>query len=85
MHTALVRIGIRWSMEAAGIAVGEMQIIKLNSGEKTTYQIDGTVIKEQTPISINWCDKCESWKPLEFGRYDGAQGLTMLWFCMECK
>ena len=85
MHTALVRAGIRWSMEAAGIAVGEMQIIKLNSGEKTTYQIDGTVIKEQTPVSINWCDKCETWKPLEFGRYDGAQGLTMLWFCLECK
>ena len=85
MLTALVRAGIRWSMEAAGIAVGEMQIIKLNSGEKTTYQIDGTVIKEQTPVSINWCDKCETWKPLEFGRYDGAQGLTMLWFCLECK
>ena len=85
MHTALVRAGIRWSMEAAGIAVGEMQIIKLNTGQKTTYQIDGTVIKEQTPVSINWCDKCETWKPLEFGRYDGAQGLTMLWFCMECK
>ena len=85
MHTALVRAGIRWSMEAAGIAVGEMEIIKLNTGQKTTYKIDGTVIKEQTPISINWCDKCESWKPLEYGRYDGAQGLTMLWFCLECK
>ena len=85
MHTTLVRIGIGWSMEAAGIAVGEMQIIKLNTGQKTTYKIDGTVIKEQTPISINWCDKCESWKPLEFGRYDGAQGLTMLWFCLDCK
>ena len=85
MHTALVRAGIRWSMEAAGIAVGEMQIIKLNTGQKTTYQIDGTVIKEQTPVSINWCDKCETWKPLEFGRYDGAQGLTMLWFCLDCK
>ena len=85
MHTTLVRIGIGWSMEAAGIAVGEMQIIKLNTGQKTTYQIDGTVIKEQTPVSINWCDKCETWKPLEFGRYDGAQGLTMLWFCLDCK
>ena len=85
MHTTLVRADIRWSMEAAGIAVGEMQIIKLNTGEKTTYQIDGTVIKEQTPVSINWCDKCETWKPLEFGRYEGAQGLTMLWVCMECK
>jgi hypothetical protein len=47
-------------MEAAGIAVGEMEIIKLNTGQKTTYKIDGTVIKEQTPISINWCDKCKS-------------------------
>jgi len=72
-------------MEAAGITVGEMEIIKLNTGQKTTYKIDGTVIKEQNPISINWCDKCESWKPPEFGRYDGAQGLTMLWICMECK
>ena len=85
MHTTLVRAGIRWSMEAAGIAVGEMEIIKLNTGQKTTYKIDGTIIKEQSPISINWCDKCESWKPLEFGRYDGAQGLTMIWVCMECK
>ena len=85
MHTTLVRAGIRWSMEATGIAVGEMEIIRLNTGQKTTYKIDGTVIKEQNPISINWCDKCESWKPLEFGRYDGAQGLTMLWLCMECK
>ena len=85
MHATLVRAGIRWSMEATGVIVGEMEIIKLNTGQKTTYKIDGTVIKEQTPISINWCDKCESWKPLEFGRYDGAQGLTMLWICQECK
>ena len=85
MHTTLVRAGIRWSMEATGIAVGEMQMTNLSSGEKTTFQIDGTVIKEQTEISINWCDKCEMWKPKEFGRYDGAQGLTMLWFCLECK
>ena len=37
-------------MEAAGIAMGEMEIIKLNTGEKTTYAIDGTIIKEQNPI-----------------------------------
>ena len=65
--------------------MGEMEIIKLNTGEKTIYAIDGTVIKEQNPIKINWCDKCEKWQPLEFGRYDGAQGLTMLWVCVECK
>jgi hypothetical protein len=67
-----------------GSVMGELNIQKPN-GESITYQIDGTVIKEQSEISINWCDKCEKWKPKEFGRYDGAQGLTMLWVCMECK
>jgi hypothetical protein len=56
--------------------MGELNITRLDTGEKTTFQIDGTVIKEQSEISINWCDKCEKWKPLEFGRYDGAQGLN---------
>jgi hypothetical protein len=72
-------------VEATGVMMGEMEIIKLSTGEKTTFQIDGTVIKEQQPINIDWCDKCERWKPLEFGRYDGSQGLTMIWLCMECK
>jgi len=66
-------------------SMGEMEIIKLDTGEKTIYAIDGTVIKEQNPIKINWCDKCEKWQPLEFGRYDGAQGLDMIWLCVECK
>ena len=72
-------------MEATGVIVGEMKITKLSTGEQTTFKIDGTVIKEQNPISIDWCDKCERWKPLEFGRYDGSQGLTMIWLCQECK
>ena len=72
-------------MEATGVIVGEMKMTKLSTGEQTTFKIDGTIIKEQNPISIDWCDKCERWKPLEFGRYEGSQGLTMLWFCQECK
>lgn len=85
MCADLVRTVIRYAVEAAGVIVAEMEMINLNSGQKTTFKIDGTVIKEQTPISIDWCDKCEKWKPLEFGRYEGSQGLTMLWFCQECK
>jgi len=85
MQSNLVRFSRRWSMEAAGIAMGEMEIIKLNTGEKTIYAIDGTIIKEQSPIEINWCDKCDKWKPKDFGRYDGAQGLDMIWICRECK
>lgn len=65
--------------------MAELEMININTGEKTTFQIDGTIIKEQSEVSINWCDRCEKWKPLEFGRYEGAQGLTMLWICMECK
>lgn len=85
MCAALVCTVIRYAVEAAGVIVGEMEMINLKSGQKTTFKIDGTVIKEQNPIQIDWCDKCERWKPLEFGRYEGSQGLTMLWFCMECK
>jgi hypothetical protein len=72
-------------VEATGVIVGEMKMTRLSTGEQTTFKIDGTVIKEQNPISIDWCDKCERWKPLEFGRYDGSQGLTMIWLCQECK
>jgi hypothetical protein len=72
-------------VEATGVMMGEMQIIKLSTGEATTFKIDGSVVKEPKPISIDWCDKCENWKPLEFGRYDGSHGLTMIWLCMECK
>jgi hypothetical protein len=72
-------------VEATGVIVGEMKMTRISTGEQTTFKIDGTVIKEQNPISIDWCDKCERWKPLEFGRYDGSQGLTMIWLCQECK
>ena len=66
--------------------MGELQIIKIDTGERTTIQVDGSVIKDPVdPPKLEWCDKCQAWKPIEFGRYDGAQGLTMLWVCMECK
>lgn len=84
MQPDLVRSEFHRRMEGSQL-MGELNITRLDTGEKTTFQIDGTVIKEQSEISINWCDKCEKWKPLEFGRYDGAQGLSMIWVCMECK
>ena len=84
MQPDLVRSQSGRRMEGSQL-MGELNITRLDTGEKTTFQIDGTVIKEQTEVSINWCDKCEKWKPLEFGRYDGAQGLSMIWVCMECK
>ena len=49
-------------------------------------EVVGFVENSADPNDLQaWCDKCEAFKPLQFGRYEGSQGLTMLWFCMECK
>ena len=64
--------------------MGELFMQKLN-GETTTFQIDGTVIKEQQPLQIDWCDKCQMWQPLTDGRFEQHDGLTILWFCRKCK
>lgn len=72
-------------MEATGVIMGELEMIKISTGEKTTFKIDGTVVREQEPIKIDWCDKCERWKSMEFGRYEKVDQITLLWFCMECK
>lgn len=66
--------------------MGDLEIIKIATGERTIIQMDGTVIKDQIePPNLDWCDKCEKWKPKEFGRFDGSQGVAMIWVCMECK
>ena len=63
--------------------MGELYIEK-PTGESLIIQIDGTEIRNE-PMKIDWCDKCERWKPLEFGRHEKADGLTILWFCGECS
>jgi hypothetical protein len=64
--------------------MGELFIQKQN-GETTTFEIDGTVIKEMQPLQIDWCDKCSKWQPLEGGYIVRNQGLSMIWICRECK
>ena len=64
--------------------MGELFIQKPN-GETTTIAIDGTVIKEQKPLEIDWCDKCEQWKPLSGGHMVANTGLALIWICQECK
>lgn len=85
MRPDLVRTSLRWPVEAAGVIVGDMEMIKLSTGEKTTFKRDGSVIRETTPLSIDWCDRCQMWKPLEFGRYVTVDGLHLIWECMDCK
>jgi hypothetical protein len=54
-------------------------------GKKITIQIDGTIIKEQAPLEIDWCDKCQKWQALAGGETTTYQGLSIVWLCQACK
>jgi hypothetical protein len=74
---------IRWQVEAAFV-MGELFMQKPD-GESITIEIDGTVIREQKPLEIDWCDKCERWQPLAGGESTTYQGLDIIWLCEKCK
>lgn len=84
MLADLVCISFGRHLESAALIMGEMYIQK-PSGESMTFHIDGTVTVEPKPVSIDWCDKCQRWQPMEFGRYEEADGIKILWFCEACK
>jgi hypothetical protein len=66
--------------------MGEFEMIRISTGERTVFAIDGTIIKDQIePPKVEWCDRCECFKSAIGGRYDGADGLAQLWTCGECK
>lgn len=64
--------------------MAELFIQKPN-GEAITIFEDGTELREQKPIQIDWCDKCEKWQPLEGGEFTTYQGLDIIWLCKACK
>ena len=72
-------------METSGVIMGDMEMIKIATRAKTVFKADGTVVHEPNPISIEWCDRCEIWKPLAFGRYVTNQGEHLIWECGDCK
>ena len=83
MQRDLVCARIRREMEGAAL-MGELFIQKPN-GETITILQDGTEIRENQPIQIDWCDKCEKWQPLEGGESTTYQGLDIIWLCKACK
>ena len=85
MWPDLVRISQRRPVETTGVIMGDMEMIKIATGEKTVFKADGTVVHEPNPISIEWCDRCEIWKPLAFGRYVTNLGEHLIWECGDCK
>ena len=85
MLANLVQLDIRWKLEGSAL-MGEMEIIKLDTGERTIIEIDGTVIKDQViPPKIEWCDRCQMFKELQGGRFDKVMGSNELWYCETCK
>lgn len=66
--------------------MGDMEMIKLSTGERTIYKVDGSVIKDEVdPPKVEWCDKCETFKRFDGGRFETVMGLPELWFCESCK
>lgn len=83
MRRYLVQTRREWEV---GSIMGELEIIKLNTGERTIFQTDGSVITDQVaPPKIEWCDRCQSFKEAEFGRYDKVMGSNELFYCGACK
>ncbi len=64
--------------------MAELFIQKPN-GEAITIFEDGTELREQKPLEIDWCDKCQHWKPLTGGEMTRYNGLDIIWFCEACK
>ena len=66
--------------------MGDMEIIKIATGERTRFMADGSVLKDEVdPPKIEWCDRCETFKRFDGGRYDFVMGSPELWYCELCK
>ena len=76
-------VDVRWFLEATTL-VGAMSI-QYPNGEKVTIDADGSMWREAKPIEIDWCDKCERWQEMDFGRYEKTDSIRILWYCQECK
>ena len=66
--------------------MADMEMIKIATGERTRFMADGSVSKDQVdPPKIEWCDRCETFKRFDGGRYDFVMGSPELWYCELCK
>ena len=63
---------------------GDFEMIKIDTGERTTIKMDGSELRDQVnPPSIEWCDKGEHYASILNGRMTGS-GSSELWICLEC-
>ena len=82
MSAALVRTGVRRPVEAAGVIMGDFEMIHLQTGERLRIDQDGTEIRDAVnPPAIEWCDRGQHFAP----KYGGRDEYDILWICLECQ
>ena len=59
--------------------------MQMPDGRKITIEVDGTIIRDQDEIPVEYCDGCQNYRPTTFGKYIENQGLSMIWLCQACK
>ena len=75
----------RWQVEGTSL-MADMEMIRIATGERTRFMADGSVVKDQVDApKIEWCDRCETFKRFDGGRYDTVMGSPELWYCELCK
>jgi len=68
-------------VEATGVAMGEFEIINLNTGDRLRIDKDGTELRDEvSPPAIEWCDRGQHYASKLGGRDEGG----VLWVCLEC-
>lgn len=59
--------------------------MQMPDGRKITIEVDGTIIRDNDDIPVDFCDGCQSYRLTHFGKHVANQGLSMIWLCQACK
>ena len=59
--------------------------MEMPDGRKITIEVDGTIIRDNDDIPVDFCDGCQSYRSTHFGKHVANQGLSMIWLCQACK
>ena len=71
-----------WKVGSTAMSGLHMQ---MPDGRKITIEVDGTIIREQDEIPVEFCDGCQLYRPTEFGKYVEHEKLALIWLCQACK
>jgi hypothetical protein len=71
-----------WKVGSTAMSGLHMQ---MPDGRKITIEVDGTIIREQDEIPVEFCDGCQLHRPTENVKYVANQGLSLIWLCKACK